>query len=85
MFTIRTEYRTDASGKGKVTAKAHGKQRTVNYNHGASVNVNHASAAGALLNVLADDRQQAKVRHPSGGQRVHMSVIDEGRNWYIDV
>ena len=49
MLTITTTYRTDARGKGKVTAKGHGRQRTIPYDHAASAERNHGAAAGVLL------------------------------------
>lgn len=85
MFTITTTYRTTPTGAGRVTAKGHGKQRTVNYDQGASVDANHGAAVGALLNVLTDSRQQAMLRHPSGGQRVRQKGTATGAVWHIDV
>lgn len=74
MFTINTQHASNAnSGRKQVIAKGHGRQRTVSWDHNLSGEQNHASAAGALLNVLCDDRQQAMLRHPSGGQRVTTS------------
>lgn len=79
MFTINTKQGSNKAGTGTVTAKAQGKQRTVKVDPALSVEANHASAVGALLNVLTDDRQQAMLRHPSGGQRVRvLSTSDAG-------
>jgi hypothetical protein len=47
---ILTTYRTDNSGKGKVTAKTRGKQRTITYDHERSPAQNHGDAAGILAN-----------------------------------
>lgn len=78
MFTIRTAYKADANGKGKVTAKAQGKQRTIAWDHSKSIRANHGAAAGTLANLLLDAKQQAKVRHPSGAQRVTVATFDNG-------
>jgi len=85
MFTITTTYRTDDSGKGKVTAKGHGKQRTVSYDPARSVDANHGLALGALLDVLTDDRQQAMLRHPSARQRVTTEGTMTGAKWSVNV
>lgn len=39
-------------GTTKIVAKAAGKQRTINYDHGVSHDYNHGTAAGVLANVL---------------------------------
>lgn len=88
MFSIMTTVTSNASGRGQIVAKGHGKQRTVNIDHSKSDDFNRGSAVGALLNVLLDDRQQAKLRHPSGGQRVrvdHMSDFGGKHRFTIDV
>lgn len=73
------------SKTGSYTAKANGKQRSVKPT-GNSADARHGAAVGALLNVLCDDRQQAMLRHPSGGQRVRVVAVDEGHSrWTIDV
>ena len=77
MFIVRTSY-TNVNGTGKIVAKGHGKQRTVNYNPAMSSEWNHGAAAGTLLNVLLSPEQQAKVRHPSGHQRVEHDSNDSG-------
>lgn len=88
MFTITTTHKSNASGGSQVIAKANGRQRTINVDLSKSVEVNHAAAAGALLNVLATDEQQTKVRHPSGAQRVRVepiSLMGGKMVWHIDV
>lgn len=86
MFTIRTKHTSNASGRGQVIAKGHGRQRTVSWDHSRSSDANHALATGALLNVLADERQQAILRHPSGGQRVQWEHNDDGSiKWTVNV
>lgn len=70
MFTITTTYTSNAAGTGVIVAKGAGKQRTIKYDHSRSPAINHFAACGTLLNVLTDDRQQAMLRHPSGGQRI---------------
>jgi hypothetical protein len=88
MFTVTTVQSSTATGAGKVTAKANGKQRSVRVDPSRSVEANHAAAVGALLNVLTDPRQQAMLRHPSGGQRVrHEFVSDFGgkMRWSVNV
>ena len=88
MFTITTTHTSNASGTGVIVAKGHGKQRTVKVNHAMSDEWNRGAAAGALLNVLLDNREQTMLRHPSGKQRVKVeSVSDNGGKyrWTIDV
>lgn len=85
MFTITTAHTSNASGRGQVIAKGHGKQRTVSWNHAVSVDANHGAALGALLNVLCDDRQRAMLRHPSGAQRVREIGTEKGARWSVNV
>lgn len=88
MFSITTTYTSNAQGAGRVVAKGHGKQKTVPTNPAYSPDQNHAAACGALLNLLTTPLQQAKVKHPSGGQRVRVdSLSDAGgkRRFTIDV
>lgn len=88
MLTITTTYSANASGATIIVAKGHGKQRTVRSNPAMSAEWNHGAAAGALLNVLADERQQAMVRHPSGKQRVAVEPLTEyggKRRWTFNV
>lgn len=80
MFTITATVNHKA---GSVTAKGHGKQRTVKVT--GSQDTDHGAAVGALLNVLCDSRQQAMLRHPSGRQRVQVRP-EAGRTiWSVDV
>jgi hypothetical protein len=88
MFTITTTVTSNKSGRAQVVAKGHGKQRTVNLDHALSDEQNRAAAAGTLLNVLADKRQQSMLRHPSGGQRVRVKSLTDGggkHRWTFDV
>jgi hypothetical protein len=75
--TITTQYRTDPSGKGKVTAKADGKQRTVSYDPSRSVDYNHGAAAGALLRVFVGQVGEQFVDELLSGTR--QEVLDNGR------
>lgn len=78
---------TTVNNSGSITAKGHGKQRTVKPTHGHA-DGDHGAAVGALLNVLCDDRQKSMLRHPSGGQRVRVSSTFEPyapAHWTIDV
>lgn len=87
-MNITTTQGSNANGTTTVTAKAHGKQRTIKSDPALSTEVNHATAVGTLANVLLDDRQQAMLRHPSGGQRVRVEVISDGggkMRWGINV
>lgn len=88
MLNITTTYSANASGATIIVAKGHGKQRTVRSNPAMSADENHGAAAGALLNVLTDERQQAMLRHPSGKQRVTVESLSEyggKRRWTINV
>lgn len=83
MYTITTS----VSKTGSIVAKGHGKQRTVKPSRGHA-DGDHGAAVGTLLNVLLDKRQQAKLRHPSGGQRVRVISTFEPyapAHWRIDV
>ena len=83
MFTITTS----VNNAGNITAKGHGKQRTVKPTHG-NADGDHGAAVGALLNVLCDDEQKAKLRHPSAKQRVRVDSTFEpyaSARWTIDV
>jgi len=88
MIDVTTVQSSTPSGAGKVTAKAKGKQRTVRVDHSRTPEANHASAVGALLDALLDDRSQAMLRHPSGGQRVRYDFASDfgGKMvWHINV
>lgn len=51
--TITTTYKTHAvTGKGSITAKGGGRQRTMTYDPRYSANVNHGMAGGILANLL---------------------------------
>lgn len=77
MFSIITSMQHTSTGTPKVLAKGHGRQKTISYDHSMSHEANYGAAAGALLNLLTDERQQAMVKHPSGGQRVHMDSLSD--------
>lgn len=88
MFSITVTKSSNANGAGVLVAKGAGKQRTTKYDHSKSTDANFGAAAGTLLDVLADDRQRAKIKHPSGGQRVrveHLSDNGGKRRFSIDV
>ena len=52
MYVIRTQYRTNASGRSQILAKGGGKQRTVNFDASKSSDWNHGTAAGVLALAL---------------------------------
>jgi hypothetical protein len=88
MFSVITRQSSNASGAGIIVAKGHGRQKTTRVDPALSVDANFGAAAGALLNVLLDDRQQSMVRHPSGRQRVqehHLSDFGGGRRYIVNV
>lgn len=86
MFKVTTQYVTLSETEGRVVAKCNGKQRTSAYNPDLSAEVNHAAAAGTLLNHLTDERQQAMLRHPSGKQRVTIAERTDKRfKWEFNV
>ena len=85
---VRTSFISNNAGRGQVVAKAQGKQRTVTRNPALSNEANAAAAVGALLAVLLDDKQKAKILHPSGGQRIRVLPTSDfgGKHlWSIDV
>jgi hypothetical protein len=88
MFTVTTVQSSTPSGAGKVTAKCNGKQRSVRVDNARTPEQNHAAAVGAVLDILTTSEQQAKLRHPSGGQRVRYDFVSEfgGKmKWSISV
>lgn len=88
MFTITTTVTSNASGRPQVVAKGHGKQRTISTDLAKSDEANRGAAAGALLNVLCDERQRSMLRHPSGGQRVRVLALTDGggkHRWTVSV
>jgi hypothetical protein len=88
MFTITATKTAARNGAGNIVAKGHGRQKTTRWDHSLSVDANLASGAGALLNLLTTPQQQAKVRHPSGAQRVRVERLSDagGRQRFnIDV
>jgi hypothetical protein len=78
MFIIDVTQKANASGAGILVAKGHGKQKTTRLDHALSDDANRGAAVGALLNLLTTPEQQAKVRHPSGGQRVRVESLSDG-------
>jgi hypothetical protein len=78
MFSIITTVTSNASGRAQVKATGHGRQKTISLDHSKSDAWNRGAACGALLNLLTTDEQQAKLRHPSGGQRVQEHALSDG-------
>ena len=77
MITIQT--RTNQTKNGvTVTARARGKQRTQPWNPAKSIQENHAAAAGVVTNLVTTREQQAKIFHPSGGQRFVIVTRNDG-------
>jgi hypothetical protein len=79
---------SNASGAGILVAKGHGRQKTTRLDHSKGTDANFGAAAGALVNLLTDDRQQAMLRHPSARSRVkehHLSDFGGGRRYIINV
>lgn len=87
MFTVKTIKGSNAKGASTVLAMSNGRQRTVQCDPAKTDEANHAAAVGALLNVLADSRQQAMLRHPSGAQRIRWTwgKTDSQRVWTVTV
>lgn len=89
MFSITTTQTATKSGAGRIVAKGHGKQRTVAVDHSKTQGeAQHAQAVGALLDTMLDDKQRAKMRHPSAAQRVRvLSLSDAGGKfrWSVNV
>lgn len=77
MFRITVTKTAARNGSGNVVAKGHGRQKTTKWDHSKSVEANFGAAVGALLNLLASPEQQAKVRHPSGAQRVTVESLSQ--------
>lgn len=77
MFKITVEKKAATNGSGNVVAKGHGRQKTTKWDHSKSAEANFGAGVGALLNLLATPEQQAKVRHPSGAQRVRVESLSE--------
>lgn len=71
-------------GTTKIVAKAAGKQRTINYDHGVSHDYNHGTAAAALLTSgkfdglllsLTDEMLDKAVHDSNDSGTVHVFVI----------
>lgn len=77
MFTVTVTKRAGRDGSGRAVATCNGRQRTTKWDLSKSDRHNFGAAAGTLLDVLLDSRQQAMVRHPSGAQRVSMDYLTE--------
>lgn len=77
MFSITATKSSTGTGAGTVIAKGHGKQRTTRWDHSLSTEANFGAAVGTLLNVLTDPLQQAKVKHPSGRQRIKVESLSD--------
>lgn len=60
---IYTRYSTDSKGRGKVTAKCNGRQRTVAYDPAKSIGANHGAAAGVLANDVLGWRATDNFNH----------------------
>lgn len=52
---VKTELKSNASGKRQVVAKAMGKQRTVSYDHSRKSSEMHGIAAATVLDALGWD------------------------------
>lgn len=72
-----TVTKTNVNGTPKAVAKGHGKQRTTAWDLSKSADHNYGAAAGALINVLTDARQQGMLKHPSGGARVRTESLSD--------
>ena len=78
-YTVKTQTKTSTNVLvPRITAKCRGRQRTVDWNPVLGIQANHTAAAGEVLNLLLDDVQRAKVRHPSGAQRVTVATFNDG-------
>lgn len=80
MLTITTTMSNNTKGR-TVVAKGHGKQRTIAWDNHRTADYNNGRAVGALLGVLVNAEQAAKLLHPSGRQRIRV----DGNRWTIDV
>lgn len=78
MLNVTVTKTAARNGTGNLVAKGAGKQRTIRWDHSKSAEANFGAAAGTLLDVLCDSRQQAMLRHPSGGQRVTVTHLTDG-------
>lgn len=70
---VNTTYKTNASGRGQILAKANGKQRTVSYDDARTADYNHAAGAAALANVLGVPKRR---------WRVVQTVLDNGKQTF---
>lgn len=73
--SVKTAVFTTARGDLRIIAKVKGKQATIDYDATLDNQANHCAAAGAVLNKVLDSRQQAMLKHPSGGQRVFVATF----------
>lgn len=73
---ITTTYRTDDSGRGKITAKGFGKQRTVSYDPAKSAARNHGEAAATLLLEVPDNPFSTQILAKGFDAITHMGFND---------
>lgn len=75
---IRTKYITNAKGTGQIVAKYDGRQRTIPWDHSASVDHNHGLAAGTLalaLGVSWGPNMEKFATHETAEDGTHVFIL----------
>ena len=86
MIKVTVTKTSTPAGAGKMVAKCKGKQRSTRWDHSLSADANLGAAVGAVLDVVLDSEQKAKMRHPSAKGRVRESGWLNGTTeFHIDV
>jgi hypothetical protein len=73
-MNITTKYTTTGKGEGRILAKGGGKQRTLPYDHSASIPRNHGLAAGELAKALGLTWDENRITHMGFADGTHKFV-----------
>lgn len=75
-MNITTTYRTNSKGAGVIEARCGDRRKTSPYNHSLSVDQNHGTAAGALIEEKFAEFKRNVVSVISHGNAKHYQVAD---------
>lgn len=75
-MNITTTYKTNSTGAGVIEARCGDRRKTSKYDHSKSVNENHGTAAGALINEKFAEFKRNVVSVIDHGNAKHYQVAD---------